>query len=41
MTEAVLFSNQYGYLGETEHAEAMMEQIAAQTAAWKKQNTGG
>lgn len=41
MTEAVLFSNQYGYLGETEHAEAMMEQIAAQTAAGKKQNTGG
>lgn len=29
-TEAVLFSNQYGYLGESEGAEALMELVAAE-----------
>lgn len=37
MTEAIVFSNQYGYLGETEHAEEMTERIAAQTAELSKQ----
>ena len=29
-TEVVLFSNQYGYLGESRGAEALMELIAAE-----------
>lgn len=32
-TEAVIYSNRFGFLGETDGAEAMMEQIAAESAA--------
>lgn len=31
-TEVILFSNQYGYLGETDGAEEMMKRIIAQQA---------
>ena len=34
-TEVVLFSNQYGFLGETEGAEKMMEELVRQEKSKK------